>query len=326
MNPNYIDTVRLLLAIAPAVFASGRFAMKGGTALNLFVQEMPRLSVDIDLVFVDHHADRQAALQVIAQELAKVQSELAGKGYRAHLPANAEGDDVKLVVSDDTVQVKVEVNFVFRGTVLPVETRSLVATAQDLFTTDLAVPVLATAELYGSKLVAAMDRQHPRDIFDVMHMLEHFGWQTPFVDCFVAYLAGHNRPIHEVLFPKAKPLEPAFTNEFAGMTRDEVELDTLVHVQARLLQELPRRLTPTHRDFLQTLVQGSPDWEQMPMQHLHELPAIKWKLMNLAKLKKSSATRFAAQHHLLAERFDQTRAESASTMLSRSDADPHDDS
>ena len=307
MNPNYIDTVRLLLAIAPAVFASGRFAMKGGTALNLFVQEMPRLSVDIDLVFVDHRPDRQAALQAIGEELAAMQAVLARQGYRAHLPGNAEADDVKLVVSNGTAQVKVEVNFVFRGTVLPVETRSLVASAQDLFTTDLAVPVLATAELYGSKLVAAMDRQHPRDIFDVMHMLDHFGWQTQFVDCFVAYLAGHNRPLHEVLFPKAKSLEPAFTNEFAGMTRDVIELDTLTRVQARLLHELPRQLTPAHRDFLLSLVQGSPDWEQMPMQHLHELPALKWKLMNLGKLKKSSAARFAAQHQLLAERFDRNK-------------------
>ena len=305
MNGTYIDTVRLLLAIAPAVFASGRFAMKGGTALNLFVQEMPRLSVDIDLVLVDHRPDRQTALQAIALELAAVQAELAGKGYRAHLPANAEGDDVKLVVSNEAAQVKVEVNFVFRGTVLPPETRSLVATAQELFTTDLAVPVLATPELYGSKLVAAMDRQHPRDIFDVMHMLSRFGWQASFVDCFVAYLAGHNRPVHEVLFPKTKPLEPAFTNEFAGMTRDTVELDTLTQVQGRLLQELPQQLTPAHRDFLLSLVQGAPAWELMPMQHLCELPALKWKLMNLAKLKKSSAKRFAAQHQLLAERFAQ---------------------
>jgi len=305
MNQTYIDTVRLLLAIAPAVFASGRFAMKGGTALNLFVQEMPRLSVDIDLVLVDHRPDRQTALQAIALELAAVQAELAGKGYRAHLPANAEGDDVKLVVSNEAAQVKVEVNFVFRGTVLPPETRSLVATAQDLFTTDLAVPVLATPELYGSKLVAALDRQHPRDIFDVMHMLSHFGWQASIVDCFVAYLAGHNRPVHEVLFPKTKPLEPAFTNEFAGMTRDAVELDTLTQVQERLLQELPQQLTPAHRDFLLFLVQGAPAWELMPMQHLRELPALKWKLMNLAKLKKSSAERFAAEHQLLAERFAQ---------------------
>ena len=304
MNQNHIDTVRLLLAIAPAVFASGRFAMKGGTALNLFVQEMPRLSVDIDLVFVDQRPDRQAALQAIAQELAVVQASLARKGYHAHLPANAEGDDVKLVVSNDTAQVKVEVNFVFRGTALPVETRSLVATAQELFTTDLAVPVLATAELYGSKLVAAMDRQHPRDIFDVMHMLDHFGWQASFVDCFVAYLAGHNRPVHEVLFPTTKPLEPAFTNEFAGMTRDPVEMDTLMQIQARLIKELPQQLTSAHRDFLLSLVQGEPGWDLMPMQHLRELPAIKWKLTNLAKLKKSSAKRFAAQHQMLAERFE----------------------
>ena len=305
MNQNYIDTVRLLLAIAPAVFASGRFAMKGGTALNLFVQDMPRLSVDIDLVFVDHRPDRQGALQAIAQELAAVQVALAGKGLRAHLPANPSGDDVKLVVSNDTAQVKVEVNFVFRGTALPVETRSLVASAQDLFTTDLTAPVLATAELYGSKLVAAMDRQHPRDIFDVMHMLDHFGWEKSIVDCFVAYLAGHNRPVHEVLFPKTKPLEPAFTNEFVGMTRDTVELDTLMQMQARLIKELPKQLTPAHRDFLMSLVQGEPAWELMPMQHLRELPALKWKLMNLAPLKKSSAKRFAAQTELLAARLDQ---------------------
>jgi predicted nucleotidyltransferase component of viral defense system len=305
MNQNYIDTVRLLLAIAPAVFASGRFALKGGTALNLFVQEMPRLSVDIDLVFVDHRPGRQAALQAIALELAGVQAALAGKGYRAHLPANAEGDDVKLMVSNGTAQVKVEVNFVFRGTALPVETRSIVATAQDLFTTALAVPVLATAELYGGKLVAAMDRQHPRDIFDVMQMLDQFGWQESFVDCFVAYLAGHNRPIHEVLFPKTKPFEPAFTNEFAGMTRDTVELNTLVQMQVRLLKELPQQLNPAHRGFLLSLAQGDPAWELMPMQHLRDLPALKWKLMNLASLKKRSATRFAAQHQLLAERLDQ---------------------
>jgi Nucleotidyl transferase AbiEii toxin, Type IV TA system len=149
MNQSYIDTVRLLLAIAPAVFASGRFAMKGGTALNLFVQEMPRLSVDIDLVFIDHRPDRQAALHAIAQELATVRAALARKRYRAELPANADGDEVKLVVSNDLAQVKVEVNFVFRGTALAVETRSLVGTAQEMFTTDLAVPVLATAERFA---------------------------------------------------------------------------------------------------------------------------------------------------------------------------------
>ena len=171
MNPAYIDTVRLLLAIAPAVFASGRFAMKGGTALNLFVQDMPRLSVDIDLVFLDYRLDRKAALETISAELATMKTDLRAQGYQANVPTNTQGDEVKLVVRNAATQIKVEVNFVFRGCVLPPETRSLVKTAQDLFTTDLSLPILDTAELYGSKLVAAMDRQHPRDIFDVMHMV-----------------------------------------------------------------------------------------------------------------------------------------------------------
>ncbi len=91
MNQSDVDTVRLLLAITPSVFASGRFAMKGGTALKLFVQEMPRLSVDIDLVFVDHRPDRPAALEAIGQELAAMQAALAGQGYRSRLPASVAG-------------------------------------------------------------------------------------------------------------------------------------------------------------------------------------------------------------------------------------------
>ena len=140
-------------------------------------------------------------------------------------------------------------------------------------------------------------------MFDVLHMLDKFGWQQPFIDCFVTYLAGHNRPVHEVLFPKTKPLEPAFTNEFAGMTRDSVALEALNEVQATLLRQLPQQLTPTHRDFLLSLVRGEPAWELMPFEHLRELPALKWKVLNLAKLKKSNAKRFEAQQHALAERF-----------------------
>jgi len=304
MTPDYIDTVRLLLAIAPTVFASGRFAMKGGTALNLFVQDMPRLSVDIDVVYVDHRPDREAVLKTISAELVAMKAALKAKGYRSTLPANTQGDEVKLVVGNDATQVKVEVNFVFRGSVLPVEKRALVTTAQDLFTTDVAIPVLATPELYGSKLVAAMDRQHPRDIFDVLHMLDRFGWQELFVDCFVAYLAGHNRPVHEVLFPKTKPLEPAFSNEFAGMTREEVSLDALLAAQARLITDLPRQLTERQVSFLLSLVRAEPDWTLLPFTHLQELPALKWKLLNLARLKKSDATRFRAQADELARRMD----------------------
>ena len=301
MNASYTDTVRLLLSVTPVVFASGRFAMKGGTALNLFVQDMPRLSVDIDVVYLDAAVGRDEALQNIAQELGIIKQVLEGQGLQVRLPANAQGDEVRLLVTSATAQVKVEVNFVFRGTVLPARLKPLVATAQELFTTAVSVPVLAVEELYGSKLVAAMDRQHPRDIFDVMHMLSQFGWQELMIDCFVAYLAGHNRPVHEVLFPPIKSLEPAFNREFAGMTRESVTLDTLTQTQMRLINELPGQLLPRHRAFLLSLVQGAPAWQLMPFEHLHALPAIKWKLMNLEKLKKTHPKRFAGQHDVLAD-------------------------
>lgn len=303
MNQDYVDTVRFLLAIAPAVFQSPRFALKGGTALNLFLQDMPRLSVDIDVVFTDHTLDREAALRAISADLKAVKSAISAMGYRADLPTTKSGDDVKLFVTGNGSRIKVEVNVVFRGTVLPVTRLPLIAMAQELFTTDIILPVLDTAELYGSKLVAAMDRQHPRDIFDVFKMLERFGWQSSFVDCFVAYLAGHNRPVHEVLFPKKLPLEPAFTNEFAGMTRDEAALNLLEQTQERLITQLPRALSSSHRDFLSSVVRAEPTWDLMPFTHLQHLPALQWKLLNLRRLKTRDAARFSAQHEELESRF-----------------------
>ena len=148
-----------------------------------------------------------------------------------------------------------------------------------------------------------MDRQHPRDIFDVMKMLEKFGWNSTFVDCFVAYLAGHNRPVHEVLFPRKQPLEPAFTGEFAGMTREDVALATLEQTQDRLIKHLPGALTASHRDFLLSLVSAEPAWELMPFKHLSQLPALQWKLLNLRRLRSRNSGRFKAQYDELAALF-----------------------
>jgi hypothetical protein len=295
--------MRLLLAIAPAVFRSPRFALKGGTALNLFAHDMPRLSVDIDVTFTDHTLNREDALRAIAEDLKAAKSAISALGFRAHLPTAKGGENVKLLVERTGQQIKVEVNFVLRGTVLPVTHRSLVPRAQELFTTDVMLPVLDLPELYGGKLVAALDRQHPRDIFDVLQMLERFGWQSSFVDCFVAYLAGHNRPVHEVLFPNRLPLEPAFSSEFTGLTTGEVALETLEQTQSRLIDELPHALTLRHREFLLSLVSAEPAWDLMPFANLQYLPAPQWKLINLRKLKIRNPARFSAQRDELVSRF-----------------------
>ena len=173
MNQAYLDAVRLLLAVAPIIFRRPTFALKGRTAINLFVQDMPRLSVDLDLVYVNHRAERDTALAAISYELMTLQSELNELGFLCEMGSMSEGSEVKLFVQRDRTRVKIEVNHVFRGIILPVQSRPLTLNAQDIFFTDLEIPVLHEDELYGSKLVAAMDRQHPRDLFDVWKLFAH---------------------------------------------------------------------------------------------------------------------------------------------------------
>ena len=295
MDKAYVETVRLLLDATPVVFEIPHFAMKGGTAINLFVEDMPRLSVDIDVVYTDYQASRDAALGSIARGLDTACGRLIRMGIGAELSTTKIGDEIKLFVRRGRHQVKIEVNHVFRGTVLPVTPQRLTAAARMQFTTELSAPVLATSELYGSKLVAAMDRQHPRDLFDVRNLLDPGGLTAEVVECFVCYLAGHNRPVHEVLFSSDREIESAFNNEFMGMTRSPVTLAELQDVRQELRRALPAMLTPNQRQFLLDLVAGEPDWKLMQCPHLSQLPAIRWKLQNLLGLKKSNPHKFGRQ-------------------------------
>jgi hypothetical protein len=303
MDKTYIETVRLLLEAAPTIFETPAFAMKGGTAINLFVQDMPRLSVDIDVVYTDHKPSRREALQSISMGLETTRSRLVEVGLEADVLSTQKADEIKLFIRRGRNQVKVEVNHVFRGTVLPVVRRRLGAEARQLFTTELIAPLLATAELYGSKLVAALDRQHPRDLFDVLGMFERGGLTSEVVECFVCYLAGHNRPVHEVLFSRDQDLSRAFENEFIGLTRQAITLNQLMAVRRQLKGQLPSALTENHRRFLLGLVTGEPDWRLMQCAYLAQLPAIRWKLQNLAKLKKANPRKFAQQAEELRARF-----------------------
>jgi predicted nucleotidyltransferase component of viral defense system len=304
MNNEYTQNAGLLLEIAPHVFASGRFALKGGTALNFFVQEMPRLSVDIDVVHVDHTMGREAALAEIGERLAAIQGKLERLGYDVRLISTKGGDEVKLLVSNGSSQVKIEVNHVFRGSLLPVERAQLTPGTRDYFKVDCSVPMLAIPELYGGKLVAAMDRQHPRDLFDVLGMYRRFGLTESIVECFVSYLAGHHRPIHEVLFSQDSDMSHAFDKEFSGMTNIAVSLAELEQTRARLRRELPEALSDKHRRFLISLANAEPKWDLMACPHLEQLPAIRWKLLNLAKLKKTNPEKFHQQSDELRRRFD----------------------
>jgi len=295
MDKTYADTVRLLLAITPDVFAGDVFAMKGGTAINLFLQDMPRLSVDIDVVYVPWQTPRDEALRAINQELAAIAKRVEPLGVQTRLIRSKDLGDTKLIVENDTSQVKVEVNVVFRGTVLPAERRPLSARTSDLFGVEFDVPMLASDELYAGKLVAALDRQHPRDLFDVWRLYESGGITDGMIECFVIYLAGHNRPPHEVLFGNDKDIAGEYERAFVGLTEVACSLETLLDARARLRHELPRLLSPAHKRFLSGLVRAQPDWSLVQCQHAAQLPALRWKLRNLETFRKRRPEDFAAQ-------------------------------
>ena len=304
MNQTHLDTARLLIQIAPIVFADDTFALKGGTAINLFIRDMPRLSVDLDLVFADHSLPRDAALARINEAIRQSAERLNARGFQTHALASADAGETKLLVRRGKIEVKVEVNFVMRGTVLPVRTAALTPAARDTLLAELEIPVVSLEDVYGGKLVAAMDRQHPRDLFDVLQLFAHEGITPGIRRAFVVYLASHNRPVHEVLFPAMRNIDQEYEHNFSGMTTEPVELDALLAARERMVQELQSSLDANERSFLVSLVNARPEWPLLGVAHVEHLPGIRWKLQNLAQLKRKSPAKFAEQAALLAQRLE----------------------
>jgi hypothetical protein len=303
MDRAYIETARLMLLVAPQVFRAPDFAMKGGTALNIFLHDMPRLSVDIDVAFTNHTASRGEALQTIRRELQALCERLETLGVKGTPVGTEDSEDVKILVSRGTVNAKIEVNYNFRGTLIPPRAVRITESARRVFAADFSIPALAKEELYGGKLVAALDRQHPRDFFDVREMFFGGHFDPGVVDCFICYLAGHNRTVHDVLFSTDKNFSAIYEEQFVGMTARPVSISELEQARADLRAALDRHLQDRHKQFLLGLVRLEPEWDLMPFAHLRELPALKWKLLNLEQLRHRNPKRFKLQSTELARRF-----------------------
>jgi hypothetical protein len=208
--------------------------------------------------------------------------------------------ETKLLVRRGNIEVKIEVNFVMRGILHPVRAASLTAKAREALLADLELPVASLEDVYGGELVAALDRQHPRDLFDVMQLFAHEGVTPGIRRAFVVYLASHNRPVHEVLFPALRDISQDYERTFKGMTADPVALPDLLAAREQLIRQLHEGLDENERKFLLSLVQNTPDWEFLGYAHLKELPGLRWKLRNLNQLAKANPRKFTEQANALA--------------------------
>ncbi|MGV8003960.1 nucleotidyl transferase AbiEii/AbiGii toxin family protein [Photorhabdus temperata subsp. temperata] len=287
----YREQVRLLINSLTQVAKEKCFALKGGTAINLFVMDSPRLSVDIDLAYVPV-SDRTTDLKAISEALDRIVTDLNTKaGIRAE-KLRGQGEEIRIHVYSRETMIKIEVNHVWRGLLINPSELEVSERVEDEFGF-AAINVVSRPDLYGGKVCAALDRQHPRDFFDIKMLMDSTGIASDIYYGFLAYLLGHNRPMADLLNPNWKNNTKIFETEFQGMTRQDFSLDELNTIPQQMLAELKRHFTQQDFDFLISYKQLEPEWRLFPY-NIEHLPAIRWKQRNLRQLKEKNPEKWAA--------------------------------
>lgn len=288
----FYPQVVLLLDVLPYIAKESCFALKGGTAINLFIRDFPRLSVDADLTYLGSEP-RDEALSKTEKALLRIKTDIE-KHIGAKVTSNSrqsQTTDIKLFVNRDGVQVKIEANPVLRGVLYPAQAMPLQDKVSSEFEKEFDIQVSSLPDLYGGKISAALDRQHPRDLFDVKLLLENEGLSKEIMTGFLVYLMCHKRPPYELLKPTLQDQTALFDSDFKGMTNISFDYSDFVNTRNTLIEKINANLSNDDKKFLLSFFEGKPDWSLFRESSAQDLPAIKWKLINLNKLdsaKKSS--------------------------------------
>jgi predicted nucleotidyltransferase component of viral defense system len=298
MGKIYRQQVSLLLSVLPEVAKEKSFALHGGTAINLFIRDMPRLSVDIDLTYLPIE-ERETSLRNIADALQriKVNIEKVIPGVRI----TPRLDAGKLQVSSSGIDIKVEVNLVNRGTLAEPQNMPLCEKAQTTFEAFCVMPVVPSGQLFGGKIVAALDRQHPRDLFDVKYLLNEEGFTEEVKKGFLFCLLCSDRPINEVIKPNFQDQRSAHANQFAGMSDEAFSYEEFEETRERLVEAVNTALTENDKAFLLSVNEVNPDWNIYDFQRF---PSINWKLQHLQKLKTNNPKKHSEQLERLKEKLN----------------------
>jgi predicted nucleotidyltransferase component of viral defense system len=282
----YRRQAALLVSVVPFVAVEKSFALKGGTAINLFVRDLPRISVDLDLAYLPV-ADRDTSLTAIDAALRRVSAGIAGgiRGSRVdEVAPRGEAPITKL--RTDGAQIQIEVTPVLRGSVYDPEVRGVSARVEEAFGF-AEIQVVSFPDLYGGKIVAALDRQHPRDLFDVRDLLDNEGISDELRRAFIVYLVSSNRPFAEILAPRRLDIAQEFARGFDGTTDTPLTIDSLLQAREQLIAEIVGKMSGDHKKFLVSRKKGEPEWPLLGVKGAEALPAVRWRLENLAKMDKT---------------------------------------
>jgi len=281
---HYYRQVQLLLRLIPFVARHDCFALKGGTAINMFVRDFPRLSVDIDLVFLPM-MERHEALQTIKDHLETLATTIMASidNTRVIRSFQDKTDALRLLVERDGVQIKIELSPVLRGTVYEPLVIPVSEAVEDEFGF-AEMAVVSFADLYAGKICAALDRQHPRDLFDIKQLLDNEGLTVDLRKALLVYIISHPRPIAELLRPHFKDISAVYEGEFRNMADQDIPQAELEAVREQLVRLIHTSLTPQERAFLLSFKNRTPDWSLLELSGIDRLPAVRWKLQNLTKM------------------------------------------
>jgi predicted nucleotidyltransferase component of viral defense system len=285
----YFRQAELLLRVLPLVDREAVFALKGGTAINFFVRDLPRISVDIDLVYLPV-GERDFSLREISEALVRISRNVESRipGTKI-VPRKIKGSDLwsGCSVQREDATIKIEPNLVMRGSLFPPERRNLCLKAKSVFELSVESRTLSENELYAGKICAALDRQHPRDLFDIMMLLREGSFNEGMRQAFIVYLISHDRPMVEVLDPGFANIRPVFEAEFRDMTLEEVTCEDLEKTREQLVSMITRELTIQEKQFIVSVKEGMPQWDLIGIEGVENLPAVKWKLLNISRMNPS---------------------------------------
>ena len=296
-NSPYFKQASLLIRTLPLVAHETCFALKGGTAINLFIRDLPRLSVDIDLVYLPV-APRDESLADIRDALDRIMEQINHEPDLTAVRQDHKFDELRILVSNDQDQIKIETSPVARGVLNSPAILDVVEAVEEQLGF-ASIQVVSKADLYGGKICAALDRQHPRDLFDIKLLLENEGVNRDIFDGFLTYLLSHNRPIAEMMNPNWADITEIFHREFLGMAFEPISLEVLERTREELMTALKVQFTQKDFDFLMSFKSTDPDWALAPKESIQHLPAIKWKLENIRRMSEG-------KHSLASEKLEKT--------------------
>ena len=283
MRDTYLSQAELMIDILTEIAKDDAFLLHGGTAINLFHLDMPRLSVDIDLTYAAYSDSRENDLKRIRFSLQLIKSRLKKRFPDIIFNDERRADEeLKMICRRNNVIVKVEVNQINRGLIAYPCNKTLCPKAENLFNRFCEVSTVSVGQLWGGKLCAALERQHPRDIFDVKNMLLKIGYTKEIKEGFLFFLLCIKRPISEILNPALIDQSAVFQSQFSGMTDEVFTYTEFNRIREELVEIIRHSLTQNDKDFILSFEHGHPIWKDFDYS---KYPAIKWKLLNINKLK-----------------------------------------